>query len=88
MQSRCCILDAASSDLASAAILQECTPHVIMAFDLVGAMCKRVGNAGYTGSKQQMWHLLATERFCNILESSAEASVELQQLTYQEHAGW
>ena len=57
-----------------------------MAFDLVGAMCKRVGNAGYTGSKQQMWHLLATERFCNILESSAEASVELQQLTYQEHA--
>ena len=56
-----------------------------MAFDLVGAMCKRVGNAGYTGSKQQMWHLLATERFCNILESSAEASVELQQLT-QEYA--
>ena len=46
---RCCIL--------CAAILQECTPHVIMAFDLVGAMCKRVGNAGYTGSK----HLLATE---------------------------
>ena len=57
-----------------------------MAFDLVGAMCKCVGNAGYTGSKQQMWHLLATERFCNILESSAEASVELQQLTSQEHA--
>ena len=53
-----------------------------MAFDLVGAMCKRVGNAGYTGSK----HLLATERFCNILESSIGASVELQQLTSQEHA--
>ena len=30
--------------------------------------------------------LLATERFCNILESSAEASVELQQLTSQEYA--
>ena len=52
-----------------------------MAFDLVGSMCKRVGNTGYTGSKQQMWHLIATERFC-----SAEASVELQQLSSQEYA--